>query len=52
MPTSISKAEADRLLKLATYASVATACILIAAKLAAYLLTNSVSVLAANKERR
>ena len=46
MPTSISKAEADRLLKLATYASVATACILIAAKLAAYLLTNSVSVLA------
>ncbi|ALP54758.1 ferrous iron transporter [Candidatus Tenderia electrophaga] len=33
-------------MKLATYASVVTAAILIAAKLAAYLLTNSVSVLA------
>jgi ferrous-iron efflux pump FieF len=42
----VSKAESERLLKLATNASIATASILIAAKLAAYLLTNSVSVLA------
>lgn len=46
MPESITQAESGRLLKLATYASVVTATILIAAKLAAYLLTNSVSVLA------
>lgn len=46
MPTPISKAESERLLKLATYASVATALILIAAKTAAYWYTDSVSVLA------
>lgn len=46
MSETISKAESNQLLKLATYASVATAAILIAAKLGAYLLTNSVSVLA------
>ncbi|MEP1472969.1 MAG: cation diffusion facilitator family transporter [Halieaceae bacterium] len=38
--------ESARLLKLATYASVTTAIILIVAKLAAYIVTNSVSVLA------
>jgi ferrous-iron efflux pump FieF len=36
----------DRLLRLATYASVATACLLILAKLGAWLVTGSVSVLA------
>jgi len=46
MSEPITKAESERLLKLATYASVVTAAILIAAKLGAYLLTNSVSVLA------
>lgn len=46
MSDPITQAESSRLLKLATYASVVTATILIAAKLAAYLLTNSVSVLA------
>jgi ferrous-iron efflux pump FieF len=40
-------AEAARLMRLATYASVATATLLIAAKLAAWLATGSVSVLAA-----
>ncbi len=43
---SISKAETERLLRLATYASVITAVILIAAKTAAYWYTDSVSVLA------
>jgi len=42
----IESKEAARLLKLATYASVTTAIILIVAKLAAYIVTNSVSVLA------
>lgn len=46
MSTPITQAENSRLLKLATYASITTAAILIAAKLGAYLLTNSVSVLA------
>ncbi len=46
MTTPVSKTETERLLKLATNASVITAIILIAAKFAAYLLTNSVSVLA------
>jgi ferrous-iron efflux pump FieF len=46
MSEPITKAESERLLKLATYASITTAAILIAAKLGAYLLTNSVSVLA------
>jgi ferrous-iron efflux pump FieF len=41
-----SAASNDRLLRLATYASVATACLLILAKLAAWLVTGSVSVLA------
>src|SRR4051794_18810436 len=35
----------ERLMRLATYASVATAVVLIAAKLVAYLLTDSVSLL-------
>ncbi|MBK1724462.1 cation diffusion facilitator family transporter [Thiocystis violacea] len=43
---SARSAETDRLLRLATYASVATACLLILAKFAAWLLTGSVSVLA------
>lgn len=42
----IDSEESARLLKLATYASVTTAIILIIAKLAAYVVTNSVSVLA------
>lgn len=46
MSEPITPAESQRLLKLATYASIITAGILIAAKLGAYLLTNSVSVLA------
>lgn len=46
MPTPISKAETERLLKLATYASVFTASILIVAKMAAYWYTDSVSVMA------
>jgi ferrous-iron efflux pump FieF len=41
-----SGASNDRLLRLATYASVATACLLILAKLGAWLVTGSVSVLA------
>lgn len=41
-----SAASNDRLLRLATYASVATACLLILAKLGAWLVTGSVSVLA------
>jgi ferrous-iron efflux pump FieF len=44
--TTINPARAARLLRLATYASVTTATILIAVKLAAALLTGSVSVLA------
>ncbi|HRD68119.1 MAG TPA: cation diffusion facilitator family transporter [Candidatus Competibacter sp.] len=43
---SIDPAQAARLLRLATYASVTTATVLIAGKLAAALLTGSVSVLA------
>lgn len=43
---SIDPARAGRLLRLATYASVATATLLIAGKLAAALMTGSVSVLA------
>jgi ferrous-iron efflux pump FieF len=46
MSTPISKAETERLLKLATNASVITALTLIAAKTAAYWYTDSVSVLA------
>lgn len=46
MSAPLSKEETERLLKLATTASVVTAVVLIAAKFAAYLLTNSVSVLA------
>lgn len=46
MSDPISQAESKRLLKLATYASVATAAILIGAKVAAYWYTNSVSILA------
>ncbi|MEW5756236.1 MAG: cation diffusion facilitator family transporter [Pseudomonadota bacterium] len=46
MTTPLSKTETERLLKLATTASMVTAVILIAAKFAAYLLTNSMSVLA------
>ena len=42
----VESAEISRLLKLATYASVTTAGILIAVKLVAYITTNSVSVLA------
>ncbi len=42
----LTAAENGRLLRLATYASVATASLLILAKLAAWLLTGSVSVLA------
>ena len=42
----VESAETSRLLKLATYASVTTAGILIAVKLVAYVTTNSVSVLA------
>ncbi|MFB1487263.1 MULTISPECIES: cation diffusion facilitator family transporter [unclassified Thiocapsa] len=41
-----SGASNERLLRLATYASVATACLLILAKLGAWLVTGSVSVLA------
>lgn len=44
--STLDLAQAARLLRLATYASVATAIVLIAAKLAAALLTGSVSVLA------
>ncbi|MBL8250898.1 MAG: cation diffusion facilitator family transporter, partial [Candidatus Competibacter sp.] len=44
--SSVDPAQAARLLRLATYASVAVATTLIAAKLAAALLTQSVSVLA------
>ncbi|HRX71030.1 MAG TPA: cation diffusion facilitator family transporter [Candidatus Competibacteraceae bacterium] len=43
---TLDPARAGRLLRLATYASVATATVLIAAKLAAALMTGSVSVLA------
>lgn len=46
MSAPISRAESERLLKLATYASVTTAALLIAAKTAAYWYTDSVSVLA------
>ncbi len=46
MQTPISKAENERLLKLATRASVTTAVILIIAKLVAYWQTDSVSILA------
>jgi len=46
MSDPISKAESERLLKLATRASVTTAVILIIAKLAAYWQTDSVSILA------
>jgi len=42
----VESAETSRLLKLATYASVTTAGILIAVKLVAYITTNSVGVLA------
>ena len=45
-PPASSAAETGRLLRLATYASVSTAALLILAKLAAWLLTGSVSVLA------
>ena len=45
-PAVLEPAESARLLRLATYASVATATVLIIAKLAAALLTGSVSVLA------
>ena len=45
-PSTIDPARANRLLRLATYASVTTATVLIAAKLAAALMTGSVSVLA------
>lgn len=44
--TTIDSARAARLLRLATYASVTTATVLIAAKLTAALLTGSISVLA------
>ena len=46
MATPISKAETERLLKLATHASVITASLLIVAKTGAYWFTDSVSVLA------
>jgi ferrous-iron efflux pump FieF len=46
MPDTISKSESDRLLKLATRASVVTAAILIITKLLAYWQTNSLSILA------
>ena len=46
MSEHVTQAESERLLKLATYASVATAAILIAAKLGAYWYTSSVSILA------
>lgn len=46
MSAPISKAESERLLKLATRASVATAAILIITKLVAYWQTGSVSILA------
>jgi len=46
MSNPISRAESERLLKLATRASVATAVILIIAKLVAYWQTDSVSILA------
>lgn len=46
MPEPISKADSERLLKRATYASVATAVILICAKLVAYMYTSSVSIMA------
>jgi len=46
MSDSISRAESERLLKLATRASVTTAVILIIAKLIAYWQTDSVSILA------
>ncbi len=46
MSNPVSKIETERLLKLATRASVATASILIIAKLAAYWQTGSVSILA------
>ena len=45
-PARLTAAETGRLLKLATYASVATALVLILAKLVAWLMTGSVSVLA------
>ncbi|NEX22556.1 cation diffusion facilitator family transporter [Thiorhodococcus mannitoliphagus] len=46
MDAAANAAETGRLLRLATYASVATACLLILAKLIAWLMTGSVSVLA------
>lgn len=46
MPTPMAKARVERLLKLATYASVATALMLISAKAVAYWYTDSVSILA------
>lgn len=46
MPDAISQERYARLLRLATYASVVTAAILIAAKLGAMLMTGSVSVMA------
>ncbi len=46
MSEAISKQEQERLLKLATYASITVATLLIIAKLAAYWYTTSVSVLA------
>ena len=46
MTTAISPSEPARLLKLATYASVATAGTLIVAKLVAWLMSDSVSILA------
>jgi ferrous-iron efflux pump FieF len=46
MPENLGDTNRVRLLKLATTASLATACVLIAGKLVAWLLTGSVSVLA------
>ena len=45
-PSSSTSSDAPRLLKIATAASVGTACLLIAVKLAAWLYTDAVSVLA------
>jgi ferrous-iron efflux pump FieF len=44
-PASVSRTEAGQLMRWATYASVATALLLIAAKVFAYLVTDSVSLL-------
>ena len=44
-PQSVNKHQTDRLMRLATYASVTVACVLIASKFAAWIYTDSVSLL-------